>query len=153
MEIEIQSQPQSTTETPTDRQTEMMGIGVTLVLLFWGPLAAQAYSAFFVRLANSERQCYHETLAKGDRFDLSYVITSASDSPVEFWIDSPSGIRLHHVTKETTANFGFNAELEGQYTYCFANSVSSGEEEVTFTVFGPDEAKKFDDSYVKHDGE
>lgn len=47
---------------------------------------------------------------------------------------------LYNVYRQSTSTYGLVAEIEGKYTYCFSNQMSSvSEKVVAFSVMGPDE--------------
>jgi hypothetical protein len=119
--------------------------------LFWFPSLTLSYGAFSIKLETGELQCFFEKLQKDDRFDLSFIISSMGEQHIKFWIKNPEGHELHSV-QDSSSSFGFNAASAGNHEYCFGNHQSHGMKEVTFTIYGPDEQQKFDDSYIKHDG-
>jgi hypothetical protein len=56
------------------------------------------------------------------------------------------------VHKETTNTFGFNAQVDGRYEYCFSNKMSSVTAKMlSFTVSGPDEHSKLSEKMLKID--
>jgi p24 family protein beta-1 len=57
---------------------------------------------------------------------------------------------IYNVVKQTTASFGFSADHDGRYEYCFSNQMSSVTSKlVSFTLQGPDEASKFMEKTAK----
>jgi hypothetical protein len=111
-----------------------------------------SYGAFVIKLQPAQRNCFFETLKKGDRFDMSFVTTSEGEQAIKFWMNDPSGHRLHGVERESSSSFGFNPEAQGNYEFCFDNGVTHGPKEITFTVYGPDEHSGFGKDFEKHDG-
>ena len=133
------------------RFTNFMGLLlVGLLLVVISPVAS--YGAFIIKLPQAQKYCFFETLKKGDRFDMSFVTTSEGEQAIKFWMNDPSGNRLHGVERESSSSFGFNPEAQGNYEFCFDNGVTHGDKEITFTVYGPEEHAGFGKDFEKHDG-
>ncbi|RKP03461.1 hypothetical protein CXG81DRAFT_23858 [Caulochytrium protostelioides] len=119
------------------------------ILLVAHVLPAAAFNAFTTRINTYEQQCYVEVLKKGERLDLSYQVSEGGHLDVDFRLKDPLGRLIHSVNRETTSTFGFNAELEGSYLYCFDNAQSSHHPKtISFIVQGPDELIKLKNKYA-----
>ncbi|KAJ3192675.1 tyrosyl-tRNA synthetase [Irineochytrium annulatum] len=66
---------------------------------------------------------------------------------VDFWVSDINERLLHSVFKQTSHQYGFNAEQEGTFSYCFSNQMGSVQKTLTFSVHGPDERIRFEEKY------
>ncbi|TPX35994.1 hypothetical protein SmJEL517_g01856 [Synchytrium microbalum] len=87
-----------------------------------------------------DKQCFFESLKRGDRLDLSYQVAEGGNLDIDFWIITEDNRLVFNANKEATATYGFNAERDGRFEYCFSNQMTSvADKLVSFTVQGPDE--------------
>lgn len=108
--------------------------------------SALAYSAFMINVKPHEQNCFYETLATGDRLDLSFQVADGGHLDIDFWVKSPDSRNIYSVNKQSTSTFGFNADSAGKYVYCFSNQFSTfAHKQVSFTLFGPDERIRLED--------
>ncbi|KAJ3177666.1 p24 complex component [Gaertneriomyces sp. JEL0708] len=111
---------------------------------------ASASNTFTIRLPNHAEQCFTEPLRPRDRLDLSYEVEDGGSLDIDFVLYAPNSRPLHAVKAESDATFGFNAEIEGDYVYCFSNKRgAAAEKRVSFTVHGPDEKWKIEEREMK----
>lgn len=59
-----------------------------------------------------------------------FAVQSGGAFDVDYTIKSPSGEILHRDEKQRQGDFTFNAELPGEYEFCFANGMSTFAEKV-----------------------
>ncbi|KAJ3171911.1 p24 complex component [Geranomyces variabilis] len=109
-----------------------------------------ALNTFNIILGPSRENCFNEHLQAQERLDLSYEVADGGSLDVDFVIYSPNSRPLYNLNGESFATFGFNAELEGTYVYCFSNKKSgSSERKLSFSVHGPDEVFKIENKELK----
>ena len=129
----------------------MMKILILLVILHFS--FTEAFNAFSVKIEAHRRLCLIETLNVKDRFDISYQVGEGGNLDVDFVITNPTGTVIHSSTKESTGSFGFDADIQGKFTYCFSNEMSSVTDKlIYFAIFGPSEKMNFEQKTVKWDG-
>ncbi|KAJ3291323.1 p24 complex component [Borealophlyctis nickersoniae] len=122
-----------------------------VTLLSFLPFAS-AFSAFGIHIRAGGRECFYEKLKQNERLDLSFEVSQGGQMDIDFWISSPNGNTLYSVQKQSTTSFGFNADQEGTYTYCFGNGMSTvTDKTLSFTVQGPDEWAKLDEKMLLED--
>ncbi|RKO83290.1 supernatant protein factor, C-terminal domain-containing protein [Blyttiomyces helicus] len=111
-----------------------------VVLLVTVARPATAFSAFSIDLPAHAEHCFYEELHKDERLDLSYQVTDGGNLDIDFAIYAPNSRPIYTFSRGATTSFGFNAEMDGRYVYCFSNKMSSVTNKlVTFTLQGPDE--------------
>ncbi|KAJ3154614.1 p24 complex component [Geranomyces variabilis] len=109
-----------------------------------------AFNTFNIVLDPRQENCFNEHLQAQDRLDLSYEVADGGSLDVDFVIYSPNSRPLYNLNGESFATFGFNAEVEGTYVYCFSNKKSgSSERKLSFTVHGPAEVFKIEEKELK----
>ncbi|KAJ3215371.1 p24 complex component [Dinochytrium kinnereticum] len=108
---------------------------------------ASASIVFQIRLAPHMKQCFFEVLSPGDRMDITYQVYDGGNLQVDFWITAPDERMVQSSFKQTTGTYGFNAEQNGQYIYCFSNQVGVYDKAITFSMKGPDEKVRFEEKY------
>ncbi|KAI9205361.1 emp24/gp25L/p24 family/GOLD-domain-containing protein [Polychytrium aggregatum] len=114
--------------------------------------SSSASNLYHIDLGSHQKQCYFDYLNKGDRFDMSFQVSSGGDMLIDFWILTPSSQMLHKITQESNSNFGFDAIEEGHYSYCFLNSMSGAVKSMSFISVGPDERKLFKEREYESSG-
>ncbi|KAI8817852.1 emp24/gp25L/p24 family/GOLD-domain-containing protein [Fimicolochytrium jonesii] len=109
-----------------------------------------AFNTFTTLLHAGEEQCFKEVLKTKDRVDLSYEITDGGNLDVDFVVFAPGNRPLQSHNAGSFFTWGFNAEEDGTYTYCFNNKRSSfADKRILFTVVGPDEKWKIEEKEMK----
>ncbi|KAJ3158279.1 p24 complex component [Geranomyces michiganensis] len=117
-------------------------------VLFSTPTAA--LNTFSIILEPRQENCFNEHLQAHERLDLSYEVADGGSLDIDFVIYSPTSRPLYNQNGESFATFGFNAEVEGTYVYCFSNKKDgSAERKLSFTVHGPDELFKIEEKEMK----
>jgi hypothetical protein len=112
-------------------------IASTHILLFLTYLlpCAHAFSYFLTQVPAHTSTCFHETLKIGERLDLTFQVAEGGHLDIDFRITSPLNKIIYSVNRQSTATYGFNADVPGKHTYCFDNSMSTfAEKQVSFTV-------------------
>ncbi|KAI8905765.1 supernatant protein factor, C-terminal domain-containing protein [Powellomyces hirtus] len=123
-------------------------VAAWLVCVAVAPVAA--FNTFTITLGPRQENCFNEHLQAHERLDLSYEVAEGGSLDIDFVIYSPNSRPLYNLNGESFATFGFNAEVEGTYVYCFSNKMSaSSEKKLSFTVHGPDEKWKIEEKEMK----
>ncbi|KND04118.1 uncharacterized protein SPPG_01557 [Spizellomyces punctatus DAOM BR117] len=128
----------------------MKAILVSLFLLgaIVAPIAA--LNTFTLYVPARTELCFNEYLQHKDRLDLSFEVEEGGNLDIDFVIYTPSSKPLYSLNGESSSHFGFNAEAEGKYVYCFGNKMSSMvEKRLSFSVHGPDERWKIEELEMK----
>ncbi|KAJ3332635.1 Carboxypeptidase A4 [Blyttiomyces sp. JEL0837] len=143
---------QSTMSTPSSSSSTRL-IPTSLLLsvliaisLFISPSAAS--NSFQLQLNPHARDCFHEVLKVGEKFDIYFEVYDGGALDIDFWVSGPDERIIYNVFKQTTQTFAFTADQEGTHTYCFSNQMSSVTAKVlTFTIHGPLERLKYEEKY------
>lgn len=122
---------------------------VLLALAMLAETANVAFNSYTVTLVAYDEQCFIEKLKAGDRLDISYEVIDGASEELDFTIYNRQHVPIHTYHREKNAVFGFNAQSDDDFTYCFSNSFSGDTKTVSFTVHGPDEKFKVEEKAVR----
>lgn len=106
-----------------------------------------------ITLSPGQTECFFQDLAEFDRFDASFVVDThhSNNDFIDFYVMHPAGQILKSVPKETSGSVGFESNTNGQFDVCFKSSYSSNDLDITFNIYGPDEQKKYEKTFIRHD--
>ncbi|KAJ3114171.1 p24 complex component [Phlyctochytrium bullatum] len=121
-------------------------LAATLLVLAFAVAGVRA-GVFQTRVPPHMKHCFFEQLIIADRVDLSFQVYDGGDLDIDFWVTAPDGRMIQSQFKGTTGTFGFTADRDGKYEYCFSNQVGSAVKAVTFSVTGPEEKIRFESMY------
>ncbi|BFZ64734.1 p24 complex component [Saitoella coloradoensis] len=109
----------------------------------WSPLllllAAALAIAHTVNVRPHVRECFHESLHRGDTMTVSFQVGvgDGGNGDIDFWLTDPKDSVLISDLKSSTGDHSFEAQHDGTYRYCFSNEMSSiSTKEVSFNVHG-----------------
>ncbi|KAJ3158068.1 p24 complex component [Geranomyces variabilis] len=127
-----------------------VALAALAVCLLCATLPVAAFNTFTIILGPRQENCFTEHLQAQDRLDLSYEVAEGGSLDIDFVVYSPNSRPLYNQNGKSFGTFGFNAEIEGSYVYCFSNKQSSASEKrLAFTVHGPDEIFKIEEKEMK----
>ncbi|KAJ3145402.1 hypothetical protein HDU86_000923 [Geranomyces michiganensis] len=126
-----------------------IALATLVVCLLSGSRPVTAFNTFTILLEARQENCFNEHLQAQDRLDLSYEVAEGGSLDIDFVIYSPNSRPLYNLNGRSFGTFGFNAEIEGTYVYCFSNKASSSEKRLAFTIHGPDEIFKLEEKEMK----
>jgi len=91
-------------------------------------------------LSDGMPRCIHDHFKKDDVVQGEYKIPPVPSMQLQFWIENPDRNRIHNVEDGTLGTFAFAADLDGEYDFCFLDSLRPGfpivsqERRVTITI-------------------
>ncbi|OZJ04215.1 hypothetical protein BZG36_02953 [Bifiguratus adelaidae] len=89
------------------------------------------------QLPPNGKECFFEDLERGDKLTVTYQVGDGGNLDIDFWMMNPVDHVIATATRESTGTYNIEAELDGRYTYCFSNMMSSVSEKwVSFNVHG-----------------
>lgn len=101
--------------------------------------------AHTIDLAAGARECFFEDLSSEDKMTVTFQVAAGGELDLDFWLTDPRNTPMYSLTKADTGTYSFTAALDGRYTYCFSNEMSSVTgKTVSFNVHGV--------MYVEDDG-
>jgi len=76
---------------------------------------------------------------------VTYQVAGGGHLDIDFWLNNPRGNKLYESMRKDTGTYSFTADIDGRYTYCFSNEMSTvSAKTVSFNVHGV--------MYVEDDG-
>ena len=104
-------------------------------------------------LSPGQEECFFQDLSEYDRLDSSFVVESGPSKKdiIDFFIKHPAGAVLKSVKGESSGSLSVESNTNGPFEVCFKSSYLPTDVEITFNMYGPDEQKKYEKSFVRHD--
>lgn len=96
---------------------------ILIVLLFISIL--NAASAFFVNIDAHAEECFFERVTAGQKLGLAFEVAEGGFLDIDLRITSPDGNAIHEGERESSGRYTFPAAMDGMYTYCFSNKMST----------------------------
>lgn len=124
-------------------------LGLLGVLLALTPLKVMAFNSFTITLLAYDEQCFIERLKPNERLDISYEVVDGASLEIDFAIFNRQYVPIHSYHREKSGVFGFNAQSEDDFTYCFSNRFSQDAKIASFTIHGPDEKFKIEEKAIR----
>lgn len=104
-----------------------------VVVFFLVALLATRGASLSFKIAAKEELCFHEITHKNNKVLAFFdVLSWGYGAYVYLLVKSPSGREIQKFEAESEGRVEFNAEEDGEYSFCFKNSYS--ETEVSFWV-------------------
>ena len=124
---------------------------ILLVSLF--ALTVYSWGSASMTLQPGQVECFYQDLAEFDRFDASFAVDThlSSNDFIDFYVKHPAGHVVKTVTRDNSGSIALESNTNGQFDVCFKSSYSSNDLEITFNIYGPDEQKKYEKSFTRHD--
>ncbi|GMR42771.1 hypothetical protein PMAYCL1PPCAC_12966 [Pristionchus mayeri] len=103
-------------------------IGLLLVL---APLT----SAYFIHIDANEEQCFFDRVVAGTNIGLMFEVAEGGFLDIDVKIVGPDNKEIYRGERESSGKYAFKAPMDGIYTYCFGNQMSTmTPKAVMFTV-------------------
>ncbi|XP_053637515.1 transmembrane emp24 domain-containing protein 2 isoform X1 [Cherax quadricarinatus] len=102
----------------------MMNLRHLLALLGLLSLLATA-RAYFVTIDAHAEECFFEKVTAGTKLGLAFEVAEGGFLDIDIKIFSPDGKIVHEGERESNGRYTFPASMDGVYTYCFSNKMST----------------------------
>ncbi|KAF9509509.1 hypothetical protein BS47DRAFT_1332256 [Hydnum rufescens UP504] len=90
-----------------------------------------------IELTAAAKECFFEDLHVNDKMTVTYQVGAGGNLDIDFWLSDPQGLALRKDLKSSTGTISTTAEVDGRYTYCFSNEMSTlADKLVSFNVHG-----------------
>ncbi|KAF8358596.1 sel-9 [Pristionchus pacificus] len=101
------------------------------VLLAIAPLT----SAYFIHIDANEEQCFFDRVVAGTNIGLMFEVAEGGFLDIDVKIVGPDNKEIYRGERESSGKYAFKAPMDGLYTYCFGNQMSTmTPKAVMFTV-------------------
>ncbi|XP_045584140.1 transmembrane emp24 domain-containing protein 2 isoform X4 [Procambarus clarkii] len=98
--------------------------GHLLALLGLGSLLATAHG-YFVTIDAHAEECFFEKVTAGTKLGLAFEVAEGGFLDIDIKISGPDGKIIHEGERESNGRYTFPASMDGVYTYCFSNKMST----------------------------
>lgn len=105
-------------------------------LLFFFVAQAIAAVPMTVKVGANERQCLYAQVDQVDsKVRFYFAVQSGGSFDIDVTIVAPDGKIPYQKSKEKQGEFSFNANMLGEYQFCFSNDMSTfAEKSVEFEI-------------------
>ncbi|XP_003969553.1 transmembrane emp24 domain-containing protein 3 [Takifugu rubripes] len=100
----------------------MLRLGLSCLLL---QVFVVSGSEFTFELPDNDKQCFHEELEQGIRFEIGYQVISGGNYDVDCFVTDPQDNVLYNEKKKQYDNFSHTTTMKGIYKVCFSNEFST----------------------------
>lgn len=95
-----------------------------------------------ITLDPHQEECFHEKLTRGTKIKFSFEVLDGGSLDIDLTIKNPRNEVVHTEQKQTSGRYTIEADMDGAYTYCFGNKMSSFAMKIVMFSVDFDEAKK-----------
>lgn len=81
--------------------------------------------SYFVNIDAHAEECFFERVTAGTKLGLAFEVAEGGFLDIDLRIIGPDGKVLHEGERESNGRYTFPAALDGVYTYCFSNKMST----------------------------
>ncbi|XP_068247029.1 transmembrane emp24 domain-containing protein 2 [Palaemon carinicauda] len=80
---------------------------------------------YFVTVDAHAEECFFEKATTGTKLGLAFEVAEGGFLDIDIKILSPDGNTIHEGERESNGRYTFPASMDGVYTYCFSNKMST----------------------------
>ncbi|XP_064088590.1 transmembrane emp24 domain-containing protein 2-like isoform X7 [Macrobrachium nipponense] len=80
---------------------------------------------YFVTVDAHAEECFFEKATTGTKLGLAFEVAEGGFLDIDIKIMSPDGNIVHEGERESNGRYTFPASMDGVYTYCFSNKMST----------------------------
>uniref|UniRef100_A0A915L510 GOLD domain-containing protein n=1 Tax=Romanomermis culicivorax TaxID=13658 RepID=A0A915L510_ROMCU len=81
--------------------------------------------AYFVTIDANEEQCFFEKASVAVKMSLMFEVSEGGFLDIDVKIMGPDGKEIYKGERESSGKYTFAAHMDGLYTYCFSNQMST----------------------------
>uniref|UniRef100_A0A7E4VYJ7 GOLD domain-containing protein n=1 Tax=Panagrellus redivivus TaxID=6233 RepID=A0A7E4VYJ7_PANRE len=100
----------------------MRGLVVSLIVLLALVVPVQSY---FIAIDANEEKCFFERVTQGTKMGLMFEVAEGGFLDIDVKITSPDHKEIYKGERESSGKYTFAADMDGSYTYCFSNKMST----------------------------
>ncbi|WKY02955.1 hypothetical protein Q1695_016338 [Nippostrongylus brasiliensis] len=88
-------------------------------------LTLSATSAYFINIDANEEQCFFDRVISGTKIGLMFEVAEGGFLDIDVKITGPDNKIIYKGERESSGKYTFAAHMDGVYTYCFGNQMST----------------------------
>lgn len=105
-------------------KSEMPSLGYLVILLCSFGLF-HATHCYFIAVDAHAEECFFDRVQSGTKMSLTFEVTEGGFLDIDVKIDGPDGKQIYQGERESSGKYTFAAPMDGVYTYCFSNKMST----------------------------
>ncbi|CAG0900846.1 unnamed protein product [Darwinula stevensoni] len=82
-------------------------------------------SAYFVTVDAHAEECFYDKVNSGTKMGLMFEVAEGGFLDIDVRIVGPDSQAIYNGERETNGKYTFTAHMDGIYTYCFSNKMST----------------------------
>ncbi|KRY38504.1 suppressor/enhancer of lin-12 protein 9 [Trichinella spiralis] len=79
----------------------------------------------YINIDANEEQCFLERATAGTKMNLMFEVVEGGFLDIDVKIVGPDNKEVYRGERESSGKFAFSAHIDGVYTYCFSNRMST----------------------------
>jgi len=82
-------------------------------------------SAYFIEIDAHKEECFHEKVTSGTKLGLTFEVAEGGFLDVDVKITGPDSKSIYSGERESNGKYTFAAHIDGTYTFCLGNKMST----------------------------
>ncbi|CAJ0930004.1 unnamed protein product, partial [Mesorhabditis belari] len=82
-------------------------------------------NAYFIFVDANEEQCFFERATSGAKLSLTFEVADGGFLDIDVKIVGPDNRQIYKGDRESSGKYNFAAHMDGAYTFCFGNLMST----------------------------
>ncbi|VDO23043.1 unnamed protein product [Brugia timori] len=82
-------------------------------------------AAYFIHIDANEEQCFFDRVRAGTKMGVIFEVAEGGFLDIDVKIIGPDNKEIYRGERESSGKYTFAAHMDGPYTYCFGNQMST----------------------------